>query len=115
MMMTMMKMIKVMSSFFFRVLEIGGNVHLLVQPSVDRILQLLAAYENLRVLSLVNYSLISISEDYFKHLINLETLFLWQCHPLLLESAKNSCNKNFKCEVSPVSPLRDIIYDTGEM
>ena len=68
-------------SFFFRVLEIGGNVHLLVQPSVDPILQILAAYENLRVLSLVNYSLISISEDYFKHVINLETLFLWPVSP----------------------------------
>ena len=76
-------------------------------------LQILAAY--LRVLSLVNYSLISISEDYVKHLINLETLFLWQCHPLLFEGAKNSRNRNFKCEVSPFSPLRDAIYDTGEM
>ena len=90
-------------------------MHLLVQPSVDPIMQILAVYENLRVLSLVNYSLISISEDYFKHLINLETLFLWQCHPLLFEGAKNSCNRNFKCEVSPFSPLRDAIYDTGEM
>lgn len=88
-------------------------MHLLVQPSVDRMLQILAAY--LRVLSLVNYSLISISEDYVKHLINLETLFLWQCHPLLFEGAKNSRNRNFKCEVSPFSPLRDAIYDTGEM
>ena len=88
-------------------------MHLLVQPSVDPMLQILAAY--LRVLSLVNYSLISISEDYFKHLINLETLFLWQCHPLLFEGAKNSRNRNFKCEVSPFSPLRDAIYDTGEM
>lgn len=88
-------------------------MHLLVQPSVDRMLQILAAY--LRVLSLVNYSLISISEDYVKHLINLETLFLWKCHPLLFECAKNSCNRNFKCEVSPFSPLRDAIYDTGEM
>ena len=88
-------------------------MHLLVQPSVDPMLQILATY--LRVLSLVNYSLISISEDYVKHLINLETLFLWQCHPLLFECAKNSCNRNFKCEVSPFSPLRDAIYDTGEM
>lgn len=88
-------------------------MHLLVQPSVDPMLQIRAAY--LRVLSLVNYSLISISEDYVKHLINLETLFLWQCHPLLFECAKNSCNRNFKCEVSPFSPLRDAIYDTGEM
>lgn len=88
-------------------------MHLLVQPSVDPMLQILAAYQ--RVLSLVNYSLISISEDYVKHLINLETLFLWQCHPLLFEGAKNSRNRNFKCEVSPFSPLRDAIYDTGEM
>ena len=73
--------INAFSFFFFRVPEIGGNVHLLVQPSVDPILQILAAYENLRVLSLVNYSLVSISEDYFKHFINLETLFLGPVSP----------------------------------
>ena len=46
--------------------------------------------------------------------MNLEKLNLWQCHPRLFKCAKNSLNLDFKCELNPLSPLRDIIYASKE-
>ena len=102
--------------FFFvlRVLEIGGNVHTLNQENVDSALEVLPVCENLKVLSIFNCNLERNSKDYFKNFLNLEKLNLWQCHPRLFKCAKNSLNLDFKCELNPLSPLRDIIYASKE-
>ena len=55
-----------------------------------------------QVFSIFNCNLERNSKDYFKNFLNLEKLYLWQCHPRLFKSAKNSLNLDFKCELNPV-------------
>ena len=102
--------------FFFvlMVLEIGGNLHTLNQENVDSTPEVLPVCENLKVLSILNYNLDLNSKVYFKKFLNLEKLYLWQCHSRLFKCAKNSLNLDFKCELNPLSPLRDIIYASKE-
>ena len=95
-------------------MEIGGNVHTLNQENVDSALEVLPVCENLKVLSIFNCNLERNSKDYFKNFLNLEKLNLWQCHPRLFKCAKNSLNLDFKCELNPLSPLRDIMYASKE-
>ena len=85
---------------FFTCSQGSGNWR--TQENVDSALEVLPVCENLKVFSIFNCNLERNSKDYFKNFLNLEKLYLWQCHPRLFKSAKNSLNLDFKCELNPV-------------
>ena len=87
--------------FSLRILEIGGNVHSMVQESVDATLKVLPDFGSLKVLSIMNCDVnIKLkAKEYFRYFSNLERLYLWQCHPRLAECVKEA-NSGFTCKIS---------------
>jgi len=86
-------------------------VHLLFQESADSILEMLIDCVNLTVLALINCYLEQAEKNYFDFFTNLERLFVWQCHPNMVECAKRCRKRDFSWEVSSSSPLSDILYE----
>lgn len=86
-------------------------MHLLFQESADTILEMLSDFANLSVLGLINYNLEQAAKNYFDFFSNLERLYLWQCHPNMVECAKRYGKSGFSWVVSSSSPLSDILYE----
>lgn len=85
-------------------------MHWLFQESADTILEMLSDFANLTVLGLINCNLEQAAKNYFDFFSNLERLYLWQCHPNMVECAKRSAKSGFSWAVSSSSPLSDILY-----
>ena len=86
-------------------------MHLLFQESADTLLEMLIDFVNLTVLALLNCNLEQAAKNYFDFFGNLERLYLWQCHPNMIECAKRSGKSGFSWAVSSSSPLSDILYE----
>ena len=97
-----------------RILEIGAPLNLLFHNLADFVLELLQEFESLKILAVMNCKL-AVTKDYFGNFWNLEKLYLWQCHPNLVECAKKSGKSDFTLEVKPSSPLSEILMTCNRL